>query len=172
MLNRFENDNPPLCRFGPGGDFTFDLWLSRWFAESAGPASSPNNRLDKILASLSEIIAAMLGECPEDYTVESEKYPRPAKHIIFPLAKLKGADKTTEPDKTAHPAPAPAVKNAGSLPEQQMLFPVDGGNSRKASNKPKYRIRTYRRASKKKALVGIFGKGSLFDDNLKSARTA
>jgi hypothetical protein len=167
MYNRFENDNPPLCRFGPGGDFTSD-----WFAESAGPAPSSNNRLDKILASLSEIIAAMLGTGPDDYTVKSEKHPPPAKHIIFPNSGLKHADKTIEPDKTADPAPAPVANDGSSLPDQQMLFPDDGGDSRRASNKPKYRIRTYRKASKKKALVSLFGQGSLFDDNLKSARTA
>jgi hypothetical protein len=167
MYNRFENDNPPLCRFGPGGDFTSD-----WFAQSAGPTPSSNNRLNNILASLSEIIAAMLGAGPDDYTVKSEKYSRQAKRIIFPKSELKHADKDIKPDKTADPAPAPVVNDGSSLPEQQMLFPDDGGDSRRASNKPKYRIRTYRRASKKKAPVSLFGQGSLFDDNLKSARTA
>lgn len=167
MLNRFENDNTPLCRFGPGGDFTFD-----WLTQSLNPDQPADNRLDKILASLSEIIAAMLGAGPDARPAENQKYQQSPKHIIFPIGQSKYADKTIKPDKTPHPATASTVKNGSSLPDQQMLFPDDGGDSRRASNKPKYRIRTYRRAAKKKALVGIFGQGSLFDDNLKSARTA
>jgi hypothetical protein len=167
MYNRFEDDNPPLCRFGPGGDFTSD-----WLTQSAGHAPSSNNRLNKILASLNEIIAAMLGAELDDHAVKNEKYQLEAKRIIFPNGELKHADKNIDPDKTPDPATVPTVNDGSSLPDQQMLFPDDGGDSRRAPNKPKYRIRTYRKASKKKALVSFFGQGSLFDDNLKSARTA
>ena len=57
-VNRFENQDIPLCKFGPGGDF-----ITEWPASSASQpleAESPNP-VGKVLSLIARLLGSAIG---------------------------------------------------------------------------------------------------------------
>jgi hypothetical protein len=166
-MQRSNNNFPidPLCRFGPGGDFT-----SVWPQDKLDISHPQENVLSKVLGSIAEIMEAVLTPEMQDGSIEIT-YPKvTSRRIIFPKGQLKNAE-IYEP-KTTHAQTTTALKDNSQLSGQPMLFPDDYGISDTTGHKQKHRVRTPGRIKKKKAPVSIFGQGSLFEDNLQSAKTA
>ena len=82
---------------------------------------------------------------------------------------LAGSSKT---DNTINPTPVAAIEDSGVLSRQPMLFPDNSRTGSPIKHQPKYRVRTYRRAAKKRPAFRLSEQGSLFEPDLASARTA
>jgi hypothetical protein len=132
----------PVCRFGPGGDFT-----SSWPPQSQPLKKQPV----KLLSQLNEIITTLLGSASKEnlnYVVESSA------------------------GKPAYSSPTAAIKSDSRFSGWPLLFPDDCRIGLGADNKPKHHIRAYRRTAKKRPAISFAGHGSLFETNFKSAKTA
>jgi len=143
----------PLCSFGPGGDF-----VCPWPLESRLPIQYSSNPLSRLLSAIGAVITTMLDLEPDD--------PSACKEI--PLYEYTN-DRITP---TTHTSPIAIIKSNRFLAENQVLFADNCGAGKSIEHKQNYRIRTYNRAAKKKPAFRLLRQGSLFEINLKSARTA
>lgn len=164
-INR-EKEFEPLCRFGPGGDFIND-----WPGDYADLSKLSSNRLGRILNSLSEIIAALL----------SSEHIRPATAQIEERSLREAAaaqkEKTdygseSESSTSDHTPPIRVIKSNSQLPGEPLLFADDWRISGTTANKPKHRIRTHHRTSRKRASIRLTRQGTFFESDFKGARTA
>ena len=152
MKNRSHNPFSPLCRFGPGGDFTSD-----WPGSEDYSTNISGNRLLRALKLLSEIITTAAGG---EFNAAQKK------------GNLKYAHENRENDKSANAASDADPKIYKLVPGQSVLFPDDSRIGKRTANKPKYRVRTYQRTAKKRHGHSKSRQGSLFDVDHKSAKTA
>ena len=167
MNDRLNNQNEPVCRFGPGGDF-----ISAWPKDQAASLKPEQNRLAKLLNTINEIINAALGSEFDNATnITTGFIPQPNR-ILYHEEKLKYDVKNSKPDNQTYSAPVAVTKSASSLPGESLLFPDDCRISLRTKHKPKHRIRAHRRTAKKGSAIEVPGQGSLFNDNFKSAKTA
>jgi hypothetical protein len=58
--------------------------------------------------------------------------------------------RSSKTDNTVDSAPATTIEDSGVLPREPMLFPDNSRIGSRIKHKPKYRVRTYRRAAKKR----------------------
>jgi len=73
---------------------------------------------------------------------------------------------------TVDSAPVATIEDGGVLSREPMLFPDNSRIGGPTEHKPKYRVRTYRRAAKKRPAFRLSEQGSLFELDLAGARTA
>lgn len=165
--SRVNREVEPVCRFGPGGDFVSD-WPPR-FGVSPQRSSS---RVRKLLKLVSEIITAALGSelnvpsgvgpsgrrVPDKTFTEEERVP-------YGIENNKG-------DEWAYATATAIIESGRRFQGEPMLFADDWGAGGRNRRKPKYGIRAYRRAAKKRSGFSLSGQGSLFETGFKSARTA
>lgn len=146
MNQEEDKQNEPICRFGPGGDF---VWV--WPRERLVSPQAEAGGLGRLLGRLNEIMFKLLGseEDKSEYVNENSK-----------------ADSET------YAASATVIRANRQLQREPMLFSDDWGAGVGTGSKPKHRVRTHRRASKKRPSLRVWGQGSLFDADLRSARTA
>jgi hypothetical protein len=132
----------PVCKFGPGGDF-----VSNW-----PPKPQPANKQPvTLLSQLNEIITVFLGSTSKenlDYVVESS---------------------TGGP---SYSSPTAVIKSNSHFSGWPMLFADDCGNGSGNVNKPKHHVRAHHRTAKKRPAVTFAGRGTLFESDFKSAKTA
>ncbi len=166
MTKGFAEQNEPICRFGPGGDF-----ISVWPGKSSDSISSKPNSLNKALGSIAELVALMLGSEPEGISISRAGIQTNARRIFFAKEKLKYAS-NNKPKAAVNSATTSVTKNDSKFRDEPMLFADDSRISINTGNKPKHRIRTYKRTAKKRSSISIPGQGSLFEVDVKSARTA
>jgi len=164
MKERFEQDNQPICKFGPGGDFTYV-----WPPESIDVPSTCQNSLSKVLNSVAEIVTTMLGADPGAVPLLNLKSQNNTKRIFFPKEKLKYAVKN---DKSNNSTSTTITKSDCKLPEQSLLFADDKRTCIRNKPKQKHRIRAHRKTSRKKPPVNTVQQGSLFETNFQGAKTA
>jgi len=143
----------PLCSFGPGGDF-----VCPWPLESHLPIQYSSNSLSRLLSAIGAVITTMLDLEPDDPSACKET----------PIYEYTNDRVNT----SAHPSPIATIKSNRFLAENQVLFADDCGAGKSIEHKQNYRIRTYHRVAKKKPALRLLRQGSLFEINLKSARTA
>lgn len=156
----------PLCRFGPGGDYEVT-----WQPEPE-EVFEMSNRTLRLLSAVLEVLAVVLGFKNTDAAVEWRNAARRGGIIDFDRERMKNAAENSTCRNTAH-APAVAVADdGGAISGEQMLFPYVGRDGVGTEPKPKHGIRTYRRAAKKRSAVRFAKQGSLFEAQLKSAKTA
>ena len=158
-----HEETEPVCRFGPGGDFV-SVWPP---PHSRLPQPSPN-RLAKLLTWLSEILTTLLGLEPDTAAAVPTNIQPAAENILCRRAKLQYQAQSTKPDKPVPPTLAAVIKGDSFSPAQSMLFPDDC----RTGHKSKHRIRTHRRTAKKRPALSFTSQDSLFETNLKSAKTA
>jgi hypothetical protein len=151
MNNHNENPFQPLCRFGPGGEFTSD-----WPAKNRQDRQPPKNQLSKILIALNDIISTMVGA----EFIPADEHKGNCEYAIL------------NADKQAHATTEPAAQSDSLVPIQSVLFPDNWRTGRPTPNKPKYRIRTHRGTAKKRRPLSDTCQGSLFETDLKSTKTA
>jgi len=141
---QIEGVPEPVCRFGPGGDF---VWV--WPRESA--LSAQPGGLSRLLGWLSEVIHKPPG---------SDK------------GQLDYASENSKAGRAAYASSATTITANRRIQFEPMLFADDWRVSARAEHKPKHRIRTHRRAAKKRPAHDQWRQGSLFELDLQSARTA
>ena len=142
MNTHLHKQAEPVCKFGPGGDF-----VTVWPKEPTPSPQPAANHFAKLLASIDEIITALLGS--EFNTAEAH-----AENIH-------------------RPTPTPVIKSDSPFPPvQPMLFPGDWGIAAQTGHKTKRCIRAYHRTAKKRLPLSLSGQGSLFEPDRKSAKTA
>jgi len=158
MYRKTDDNNQPLCRFGPGGDF-----VTNWPAEKPEPAGEAENSLTKLLARLSEIINSLVGadlsEADTGFSGRMSFIKEGSRYEVKASAVEQPAD--TSPDATA--------KSDRRVPAEPMLFADDCGAGRSSKHSPKHRVRAHRRAKKKASSLSIAGQGTLFELNVQSA---
>jgi len=164
MEEMFDQNNEPVCRFGPGGEYGLV-----WPFEDA-EAEKYQNSLMKVLLTLRDILYGTLSAGVNPNRLIS--------HSTFSANSIKlihkGINKYA-PDDIEEESHSPAtadIENRCEVPEQQMLFTDDSRISIGTFDKQKHRIRAHRRTARKRTSYILSGQGSLFDSNLKSARTA
>jgi hypothetical protein len=165
MDNHINQQIEPVCRFGPGGDFIFG-WPSK-------PQASVylSNRFVKLLNSMNEILNALVG-CGFDLDSAPADVRTIPQQSVWRKEKLEYAYGNDGLDGQAYASSVTIVKSDSSLSGEPMLFSDDRGVVFTVGNKPKHRIRTYRRTAKKGPPFGLHSQGSLFEPDCKSARIA
>lgn len=167
MSSDKEKQIEPICRFGPGGDFV-SVWPTE-LRESHQPSS---NRLAKLLGSIAEIIAPLLGSEIDSTISTATNIQTTAEKIAAEKENLEYGVKVSHADKPAYAAPAPIIKGNRRFSGEPVLFADDWRISIRAGHKPKHSIRAYRRTAKKRSSSDVPGQDSLFETNFKIARTA
>lgn len=160
--NRFGKFNigvdEPVCKFGPGGDFVRD-WPAR-----KKVAKQKENPLSKVLTTIAEILGT---------TIRPELPAAADGHWDIGINKLfKGSPFKEEPSgadnrstRNDQSASTGSVKSNSNVRGEPLLFADDRRAGRKVKRKPNYRIRTYRRTSKKRVSAQLEGQGTLFEIN-------
>ncbi len=158
----------PACRFGPGGDF-----VSLWPIKSSTCSRTTGNRLSRLLDLLAELMHTVLGVDFEDSSIE----PAIVQNSVI-------VECHDDREKSIDDAEKQQIQRSGyakttsiasinsTIPNQSQLFTDDWRVSMRTGHKPKHRIRTHQRTSKKRTSFSDSGQGSLFEVDFKSARTA
>jgi len=145
----------PLCKFGPGGDFTRDFSLPVNDAEQDSEIT-----IAKVLSAITDIIgAAVSTETPAE--MQNRTQAETPSYKIAVMEKLKVEPKKSKPGNT--PATR-GSKRCRRVRGQAMLFSDDSRDSRRAKRKPNNRIRAHRRTSRKKIAHQFKGQGTLFEN--------
>jgi hypothetical protein len=160
---RFKNSSDPLCRFGPGGEFTSD------WPVSADAKTSSVNSIGRVLSTIAGMIGAtiypeLLAEIENETAVEMTVYRQ--------MAKEKTSSERKQFRSFGNASSTQRTQGDRCHRGQSMLFADDCRGSRKAKRKSQHRIRTCRRVTKKKTSNGLQGQGSLFETNSASQSAA
>jgi len=145
-----RNNFTPLCKFGPGGDYSRD-----WTPDGDGAFES-ENAIGKLLKMIAEIAAVTVN--PET-TAEL-----PIRDDLKTSYKITALEKTKNETEHDNAKTAGSAKRDRRVRGQAMLFGDDSRDRRRAKRKPNNRIRAYRRPSRKKAADQLEGQGTLFKD--------
>jgi hypothetical protein len=153
--NRFSE--PPVCKFGPGGEFIQELSENAVLFKS----QPPENPLGKVLEVIAGIIGVAVG--PELLIDQPQQQDNAPKEQIY---KTK-AEKTTYEhiqSEFGHHHSQTTGRAAGNrnVSGQPMLFADDGRTGPFAGCKSAHRIRTHRRASRKRHGRTVPRQGTLF----------
>jgi hypothetical protein len=148
----------PICRFGPGGDYT-----SNWPQDWEIAANQPQGALAKLLNMLFGMIESLRGTTSEQ-------------GIPYYVSK----DRSTALPRRADAEAGPGPKHNHGFSEQILLFADDWRAGRPAGYKQNNRIRAHRAAAKKRSYITAGGQrfdkltaqSTLFDSQLESAKTA
>lgn len=160
-----DNDKNPLCRFGPGGEFVSD-----WPINESDLLTENKNPLGRVLNSIANMIGATI--IPDFITVIA---PTTATHLLTNQNRRIKEKTQSDSDKifkTDHAKTIADTKLAGSIPDQPTLFGDNSGTGTRTWNKQNYRIRTYRRAARKKPPLSRDWQGTLFETHKKRAKSA
>ena len=166
MTHQANGQAEPLCKFGPGGDF-----ITEWQPELTEP-SRQLSFLAKFLTSTLEIMAIPVGLRQSNLPADPNGAICSDEDIVCPQEKAKDVVASSKTTSTIDSAPATTIKDGRVLPTEPMLFPDNSRAGSQIKHKPKYRIRTYRRAAKKRFAFGPSEQGSLFELDFQRARTA
>jgi len=160
-----QNEFEPVCSFGPGGDFTC-VWKPDMFALPS------QNRLAIVLTTLTEIATAILGSEPETVVSASANPHSAEAALLCREGTAKYAKENTNDRQCAHSTTTTTAKSDLLFSDEPMLFPDNRRIGLRTAYKPKHRIRTYRRTTKKRTAFNLVVQGSLFAIDSKSAKTA
>ena len=156
----------PICKFGPGGDFT-----DTWQPEPSESFEAPNF-LVKILITGIEALGVVIGLKRNDSNVLSTKtlysdgltgYHKEDVINAFSNRKIEHAVDSTS---TA------TVENGSSFPREPLLFPNFSRDGCRTKHKPQHNIRTYRRTAKKRPAFRASEQGSLFESQFHGVQSA
>jgi hypothetical protein len=159
---RFLNEeNFPVCRFGPGGDFVTD-----W-------PYTVSKKLRRPIASLLKTIAKMLDaviteELLNSSTLEKINLAINGSNLTIDSENEIDADKSDESNAPA----ASGIKAGGQLQTQPMLFDNASGIGGPAGHKPNHSVRAHRRVKRKRTAFSQPWQGSLFESYPQSAKVA
>jgi hypothetical protein len=140
----------PVCRFGPGGDF-----VRTWPCNPQDYLHHSQSPLTRLLSSIAKMVGVQAEAIRNNYTIGEDE----------------NESVQTNNCRTNAPADANPQDNS-EFCGQILLFADDSRACRRAEHKPKHRVRTHRRAAKKRPALRITAQGSLFEADAKSAKTA
>jgi len=166
IISKKNRETAPLCKFGPGGDF-----ISVWQPETPEPFEQ-SNPLEKLSASIIEVAAILLGfklTNPHNLLIKTCGSSEP---VLLHKEEMKNAVKFNRIHRATDSSPTSVAQDDNRLPTEPMLFPDFSRNGIRIRHQPKHRIRTYRRAAKKRPVMRFAKQSSLFEDQFKSARIA
>ena len=160
---RFYNDDDiPVCRFGPGGDFFTDWPDKKTSKVSRQPIGSVLKAIAKMLDKV------ITSELLQDSVIEKINLAVNGESEISNMEDKIGTDKSIEPD-----APAIAGLEANrKLPKEPMLFDNASGAGTIVRNKQNNSPRTCRRLKRKRITFGTIRQGSLFEPHPESSKVA
>ena len=158
MSYRSTNNNEPVCRFGPGGDY------SCYYPTDARPKSDENS----ITAVLNILAGIIEQSC--DLNMFSIEESNDTITVTRKESAYNKEEKSSKNDKlNTFTKTASIAQTDQGLTEQQLLFTDNCGTGVQSENKQKHRVRPHRRASKKEFALDLCSQGSLFDLDRKSA---
>jgi len=167
-MTEFDEFDGPVCRFGPGGEYVKD-----WPAKKNQLPVPGSNQLNKVLALIADVMGTTVsGELmiqsqgPACVGAHGKAAPlqanteSPADNYMQ-RGKQSGA--TDKPDHTNYTPSTAGAKDSSRIAAEPMLFSDDSGSGRGAGRKPHYRIRAYRRSSRKRPAHKIEAQATLFE---------
>jgi len=156
----------PVCKIGPGGDFT-----TVWPGQTMPFDEPPKTSLGKLLVTLSEIVNVVLGSEPSDR--------RPSRLAIYLHPdRIKGQQRAKDGVAGIFlPTMAPSggvqvSKNDRRLSVHPWLFADDRPALRRAAHKSKNAFPSHRKTTRKKVVRRSSMQGTLFEVDFKRIRTA
>jgi hypothetical protein len=167
-MERFRqtNQNTPLCKFGPGGDY-----VSEWDAVNAAPAEHKETHLGQVLNVIAEIIGATVQ--PEILTEIACALPvEEDSHTSLPEKSNNQEIQADGPKHTSYPKAARNASTSRKLSKQPMLFGDDWGTGTSTKHKPNHRLRAHRKPSRKRPVGPVHGQGTLFEVDTLGRKTA
>jgi len=147
----------PVCRFGPGGDYV-SVWPVDWTAHSEQPKSQfgrLRNMLVGFIDTLRGTGSTQIAESSRQRAIIRENHYYASKHRRVAYAKA-----------------GSALEHNRRVQGQTWLFADDWRAVKGPVRKPHHRIRAHRAVAKKRTSFAPASKGTLFDAQLKSAKTA
>jgi hypothetical protein len=148
----------PVCKFGPGGDYT-ELWpQGSELIEFANAEGQPKNALGRLLDILSGMAQLLRGK-PDKQNIEISG---PVEIVIYE-AKVGCA---------AYTEAGSVVEGNRRVWKQRWLFADDWRAGEAGRRKPDNHIRAHRATPKKGIHLGSVAQSSLFDADVKGAKTA
>jgi len=160
-FNNFYNEDMPICRFGPGGDFFTD-WPARVTKDSRRPIGS-------ILAAITKMLdATITAELLQDSTIEKINLAVNGTELTANTENEFDINKSDEPDTSAAPG-AQAGRKSSAEP---MLFGNASGAGDIAGYKQNHGFRAHRRPKRKRPSFGTVRQGSLFEPYPQSSKVA
>ena len=157
----------PVCRFGPGGDFT-----TVWPKDAIQSTLPGPNSLTKVLNKIAFILNSAISSESISGSKPTTSIHQTSDNNTSGEGNLIHADKERKSDEPVNAEANRTAKGNIKFPGQQLLFADDSRAGKSVRHKPKHRIRAHHRAAKKGTAFAVAGQGSLFDDNFKSAKTA
>jgi hypothetical protein len=132
---------------------------------------SPNS-LTGLLARLGEIINGVLSSRGEGSTAGTGAIGVSMDRILCRERNLEYGREKIKSHKPTDATSTTVAAGGRGLSGEQMLFADDWRVGVRAGHKPKHHIRAYRRTAKKRTAIGAGGQGTLFELDLRRARTA
>jgi hypothetical protein len=167
---RFYNeDDTPVCRFGPGGDFFTDWPDKKVSKVSRQPIGSVLKAIAKMLDTVitEELLQNSTLE-KINLAVNGESEISNFKSQISNMEDKIDTDKSIEPD-------APTITGPEAdrqLPKEPMLFDNASGTIAGTGHKSNNSIRAHRRPKRKRIAFGTIRQGSLFEPHQESSKVA
>ncbi len=163
-----ENENQPLCKFGPGGEF-----VSIWPPRAEKPALSGASLFGRLLSFVTDVVPTLVGAAPSGVLSD------PQSSTPFSNGPSRRKEKTgyeirpdSKPKQSRNAPTASTVEDNSGFPRQQLLFADNCRAGLRIGHKPKHNIRAHRAASRKRLAFRVTGQGSLFEPDFKGAKTA
>lgn len=171
-MDRFNRKmDVPLCKFGPGGDFTSQY-------DSEKPAESPAGGISP-LGKVLNLIAEVIGAAVQPEILTEIACALPPVDLQINADSLLSSQENCPDDQTSllgqftsKPQATSSLTANRSLTGQPMLFSNDWRISPGPQHKPGHRIRTHRRTARKKDAHAVHRQGSLFETNTGRRKTA
>jgi len=171
-VNRYDNQDIPLCKFGPGGDF-----ITEWPAPSCPQQFEVGepNPLGKVLGLIGRFLGSAIGpDLIRDLTAELQPVEE---NVCFSATDLTPSVQEKTQNEQANESPdyaqaAGRTPGRGRVPRQTLLFSDDRGAGRGSRRKPSYRSRASRRPSRKRTGPSNPRQGTLFTLNRSGKTTA
>lgn len=162
------NENQPLCKFGPGGEF-----VSIWPGGPERAAHSDTSLPGRLLSFVTDIMPTLLGAAPAGVLSDPQNGTPPSRGLSRRKEKtgyeIRPDDK---PHQSLNAPTASTFEDDSHFSGQQLLFADNCGAGLRIGRKPKHNIRAHRTASRKRLAFRIAGQGSLFEPDFKGAKTA
>jgi hypothetical protein len=160
-FNSFYNEDIPVCRFGPGGDFFTD-WPTRVTKDS-------RQSLGSILTAIAKMLDTVItSKLLQDPVIEKINLAVNGAELTANMEDTIDVNKSDELDASA----APGIETHRKLSEEQMLFDNASGVGTIAGHKQNHGIRAHRRPKRKRTSFGTVRQGSLFEPYPESSKVA
>jgi hypothetical protein len=157
----FDENDTPVCRFGPGGDFVQD-WPLR-------PRSRQTDPISKILETIAKIIGTVI--TPQLLQRSNADKISIALTDIEQAGNMEDKIDFNQSDKSDTKTDASAQTDR-KLPQEPMLFDNNTGAGAIAGHKQNNGFRAHRRTKRKRVSFRTIRQGSLFEPYPESSKVA